>query len=340
MYIHKNISLQPFNTFGIDVTANEFASFSDIGSLTELIRYHKDQGPDHPLLLLGGGSNLLFTKNFDGLVLKNETKGIYLSKEDNHYYYVTAAAGEKWHDFVTFCLENRYNGLENLSLIPGTVGAAPVQNIGAYGMELKDVFERLTAYLIDTSETRTFTFEDCAFGYRESIFKKAMKGKTIILSVTLRLRKDAKPNVGYGAIQEELNAMGVGTASARSVSQAVINIRKRKLPDPTVVGNAGSFFKNPSVPTPVYLRLKEQWPKMVAYPNGPDSFKLAAGWLIEQTDWKGYRNGDAGCHSQQALVLVNHGAASGKEIVALAEAIQESVKTRFNVWLEPEVNIL
>jgi UDP-N-acetylmuramate dehydrogenase len=271
-----------------------------------------------PHLILGGGSNILFTKNFDGLVLKNELKGIELVKEDAEHFYVKAAAGENWHQFVLHCIHHGYAGVENLSLIPGNVGASPMQNIGAYGVEIKDVFHSLEAFHLDEKKVVNFSANDCAFGYRESVFKRKYKGQFVILSVTFRLHKHPQFNTTYGAIEQELQQMNVKELSIAAISQAVINIRSSKLPDPKQIGNAGSFFKNPEIPNEQFLQLKKDHPGISAYPLANGNTKLAAGWLIEQCGWKGFREGDAGCHAKQALVLVNYGNATGEQIFDLS----------------------
>jgi UDP-N-acetylmuramate dehydrogenase len=293
-----------------------------------------------PLLILGGGSNILLTKDFDGWVLKNELKGIELVREDNEYYYVKVMAGENWHQFVLYCIEHNYAGLENLSLIPGNTGASPMQNIGAYGVEIKDVFHELEAFHLKEQAIVKFNLTDCQFGYRESIFKKEYKGEFIILHVTFRLRKQPVFNFSYGAIEQELERMGVRELSIQNISKAVINIRSSKLPDPAVIGNAGSFFKNPVITKTKYEQLAESFPSIPGYAAGESRIKLAAGWLIEHCGWKGYRKGDAGCYEKQALVLVNYGKAAGKEIFDLSASITESVLNKFGVTLETEVNIL
>lgn len=334
-----NISLQPFNTFGMAATARWFSRFDSTDQLEEQLEWYHAQAT-MPLLVLGGGSNILLTKNFDGLVLRNELRGITELHEDANNVYVKAGAGENWHQFVQYCIDRHWAGLENLSLIPGNVGASPMQNIGAYGVELEDVFHSLEAWHIGDKKIVTFTASDCAFGYRESVFKHTYRGQFIILSVTYRLNKTPRFHTGYGAIEQELERMQVKDLSIRAIADAVIRIRRSKLPDPAETGNAGSFFKNPSVPALVFEQLKEKFPAIVGYPNADGSVKLAAGWLIEQCGWKGVRRGDAGCHDRQALVLVNFGKATGKEIYALSEEILQSVKAKFGVQLEREVNIV
>jgi UDP-N-acetylmuramate dehydrogenase len=340
--IQENILIKEYNTFGISVCANLFAKFNSVSELSELLEFNKPQTPNPKLrtLILGGGSNILFTKNFEGLVLKNEIKGIKTIKEDEHHIYVNVGAGENWHQFVLHCIKNGWAGVENLSLIPGNVGASPMQNIGAYGVEIKDVFYSLEAYHILDKKMVNFTLNDCEFGYRESVFKKKFKDEFVITDVTYRLNRIPAFNITYGAISQELEKMGVKDLNLQAVSEAVINIRSRKLPDPAVIGNAGSFFKNPEIQNSKFKSLKEKYPEIVGYdlPNG--NIKLAAGWLIEQAGWKGYRKGDAGCHEKQALVLVNYGNAAGSEIFELSEKILNSVREKFGVELEREVNIV
>lgn len=328
----ENVSLRTFNTFGLDVQARYFSSF---GSLEELVGLG-DRMKEGPLLILGGGSNVLLRGDIDGLVLLNRVMGISLVREDDRHIYVRVGAGESWHGFVEYALERNWAGVENLSLIPGNVGAAPMQNIGAYGVEIKDVFHELSAYHIEERKVYTFSVNDCAFGYRESVFKRQLKGQFIILDVTFRLNKVAHLHTEYGAIREEL---GDTEPSIRSVSQAVIRIRRSKLPDPAVIGNAGSFFKNPTVSAAKFEALRAAHPGVVGYP-GEAGVKLAAGWLIEQCGWKGFRRGDAGVHARQALVLVNYGHARGQEIYDLSEEILQSVQAKFGVELEREVNII
>ncbi|MES2005006.1 MAG: UDP-N-acetylmuramate dehydrogenase [Bacteroidota bacterium] len=339
MPISENISLKPYNSFGIDVATKYFAAFTSVEELQSLLT-DSFLKPGVTKMILGGGSNVLFTKNFDGLILRNQLTGIELVKEDADHFYVKASAGENWHRFVLYCIENNYAGVENLSLIPGNVGASPMQNIGAYGVEIKDVFYELEAYHLQRHTIQTFSLSDCAFGYRESVFKKQYKGQYVILNVTFRLRKHAQFHTTYGVIEQELKKMNITTLSIRAISQAVIQIRSSKLPDPAVTGNAGSFFKNPVIASSFYDALKEKFPTIPGYAAGENETKLAAGWLIEQCGWKGYRNGDAGCYDKQALVLVNYGKATGTDIYALSQSVIESVFTRFGVLLEREVNII
>lgn len=291
-------------------------------------------------LILGGGSNILFTGDVNALVLKNEVSGINVLKQDDEFVYVQVGAGVNWHSFVLHCVQQGWGGVENLSLIPGNSGASPMQNIGAYGVEIKDVFEELEAYHLNDKTIVKFSAVDCAFGYRESVFKRKYKDQFVIISVTYKLRKNPLFNTSYGAINQELENMGVKELSIAAISQAVINIRSSKLPDPKVIGNAGSFFKNPSINKEQFDQLKNEFPSLVAFTNPDGTMKLAAGWLIEQCGWKGYRKADAGCHAKQALVLVNYGAATGKEIFDLSEEIMQSVKQKFGVELEREVNII
>lgn len=338
MTIQENISLKPYNTFGIDAKAKYFSSFDTLAWLEEILN-SKFQASNSKLIL-GGGSNILLTKDFDGIVLKNEIKGIEVVSEDDEHVYIKAGAGENWHRFVLYCVNNNYAGVENLSLIPGNVGASPMQNIGAYGVEIKDVFYELEAFHKFDKTTQKFSLKDCGFGYRESVFKNKYKDQFVITGVTYRLSKKPFFNTSYGAINQELERMGIKELSIQLISQAVINIRTSKLPNPKEVGNAGSFFKNPVIPNKQFNEIKKAFPNIVAFPSGTDHTKLAAGWLIEQCGWKGYRKDDAGCYPKQALVLVNYGNATGEEIFNLSEQIIRSVKEKFGVALETEVNIL
>ncbi|MFT3911197.1 MAG: UDP-N-acetylmuramate dehydrogenase [Ferruginibacter sp.] len=339
MIIQQDISLKHLNTFGIDVWAKYFSIFTSINDLQEIFEGNAKGQTPNPLIL-GGGSNILFTKNVNGLVLKNEIKGIEKINEDDDHVYIQAGAGENWHSFVMHCLENNYAGIENLALIPGNVGASPMQNIGAYGVEIKDTFHSLEAFNIEEKKTVSFNKADCAFGYRESVFKNKYKGQFIITSVTYKLNKNPVFNISYGAIKEELEKMKLHELNIRNIAQAVMNIRSSKLPDPKVIGNAGSFFKNPEIDIILFEKLLAQFPNIVGYKLNDGKVKLAAGWLIEHCGWKGYRKGDAGCHEKQALVLVNYGNAKGSEIFDLSTEILMSVKDKFNVTLEREVNII
>lgn len=336
MQICEAISLKAYNSFGIDVTARYFAPFNSLESLQELL--YETKLPVHKRLILGGGSNILFTTDFDGLVLHNQIPGIELIGEDAAAYYLRVGAGENWHAFVLDCIGKNRAGVENLSLIPGSVGAGPMQNIGAYGVEIKDVIHQVEAWHIHDRVLVPFDQAACAFGYRESVFKRRFRNQFVITHVTFRLLKQPDFNTAYGAIQQELARMQVSHLSIAAIAQAVINIRMSKLPDPKQIGNAGSFFKNPVVSVSAYAQLQQAFPNMPAYINQDGSCKLAAAWLIEQCGWKGYRKGDAGCHEKQALVLVNYGAATGSEIWDLSQKIAAAVKARFGVVLEPEVN--
>jgi UDP-N-acetylmuramate dehydrogenase len=334
MTVQHQYPLQSLNTFGIKAHAEHFSSFSSKEELIELLG--KTQ---KPLTILGGGSNILLTKDISGTVLKNEISEIEITHEDNDSLTVKVGGGVVWHDFVMWSIEHNLGGIENLSLIPGSVGAAPMQNIGAYGVEIKSVFEELEAVHIDNKTVKTFSNTDCQFAYRYSIFKGELKGQYIICHVTFKLSKHPQFNTSYGAIEEELKAMGT-SKSLESVSQAVINIRQRKLPNPKDIGNSGSFFKNPTIPKAKFEQLKTQFPNIVGYPNGEQSVKVAAGWLIDHAGWKGYRKGDAGVHKNQALVLVNYGTAQGNEILTLSKDIQKSIQETFGIELEAEVNII
>ncbi|WP_018617794.1 UDP-N-acetylmuramate dehydrogenase [Spirosoma luteum] len=338
--IESHVSLKPYNTFRIDAKARywvEITCEEDIHTLLQLTDF-----VDTPKLILGGGSNVLLCRDFDGLVINVNIQGIEVIRADDDHTYITAGAGVNWHKLVMFCVEHGYAGMENLSLIPGTVGAAPMQNIGAYGVELEQVFDSLTAIHIQTGEKRTFSYADCAFGYRESIFKRELRDQYIITNVTFRLDKQPIFHTRYGAIRETLAEMGVSddNLSIKAISEAVIHIRRSKLPDPAEIGNAGSFFKNPEVPKPQFERLKAKYPVLPGYPIGDDVVKIPAGWLIEQAGWKGYRTGDTGVHTKQALVLVNYDNATGNEIMTLARQIQQSVLETFGILISPEVNIV
>jgi UDP-N-acetylmuramate dehydrogenase len=331
----EHFSLKEYNTFRIEARARYFARFASTDDLAGLLV----TTPASPLVL-GGGSNILLTGDIDGWVLLNEIRGIDLVDEDDRYFYVKVGAGENWHGFVEYCLGRDWAGVENLSLIPGSAGAAPMQNIGAYGVELKEVFHELEAWDLHDGAVRMFTLNDCRFGYRDSIFKREYKDRFIILSVTLRLNREPVFHPEYGAIREELEKMKVRELSIRAISEAVIRIRTARLPDPAVIGNAGSFFKNPTIPNAQFATLKTNFPDIVGYPDPAGGVtKVAAGWLIEQCGWKGYRRGDAGVHDRQALVLVNYGGATGREIYDLSEDILNSVSKKFGITLEREVNI-
>ena len=342
--LEEYVSLRPYNTFGLDVTARYFARFTSADELRELLQLPAVQAAGK--LILGGGSNLLFTQDFAGVVLKNEIRGLEILSEgaDEATALLRAGAGESWHGLVEYALGQGLSGLENLSLIPGTVGAAPLQNIGAYGAELRDTFDHLEALEISTGAERVFTAAECGFGYRESVFKKALKGRFVVTAVVFRLHRQARPNVRYGAIADTLAELGItGEPTAQDVSRAVVHIRRSKLPDPAQVGNAGSFFKNPELSQAQYDQLKSQHPDLPGYPV-PGGVKVPAAWLIERAGWKGLRRGPGagthGVHDRQALVLVHHGGATGTELRQLAEEIIASVRQQFAIELYPEVNIL
>lgn len=337
MTIEKNISLQPFNTFGIKAKATNYC---DITSVDELRSVLKEQSQT-PLFILGGGSNMLLTKDIDALVLHINLKGKTVLEETDQKAIVKVMAGENWHQFVLWCIQQNYGGIENLSLIPGNVGTAPIQNIGAYGVELKDVFLSCEALNIKTQETVTFTNEDCSFGYRESVFKQALKGKFIITSVTFELTKNQhKLHMDYGAIKQQLELSKNNKPTIRDISNAVIAIRQSKLPDPKEIGNSGSFFKNPIITTEQYNKILENFPSAPSYKISNKEIKVPAGWLIEKAGFKGKRFNDYGVHNKQALVLVNYGNAKGEDIYKLAQLIQKTVYRIFEIKIETEVNII
>ncbi|NRF39362.1 UDP-N-acetylmuramate dehydrogenase [Pedobacter foliorum] len=335
--VQKNKSLKPYNTFSIDVDADYFVEILSEQDLKDVLG--SDLIKQQNLLVLGGGSNVLFTKDFVGLVVKVSIPGISNVVEGDEVI-VTAGAGVIWNDLVKYCVQNGFAGIENLSLIPGTVGASPIQNIGAYGVELKDVFKSCTAYEIATSEKRVFNFEDCHFGYRDSVFKNELKGQYIITSVSFKLSTSAKINTQYGAIQDELKNKGIDAPTIEDVSNVVSEIRVAKLPDPSTIGNAGSFFKNPVITKDEFETVKLAHPNVVNYPAPDNKIKLAAGWLIEQCGFKGVVAGHTGTWKNQALVLVNHGGATGAEVYSFSEQIINDVDAKFGVKLEREVNIL
>ncbi|NEN22879.1 UDP-N-acetylmuramate dehydrogenase [Cryomorpha ignava] len=338
MQIERNASLKALNTFGIEAKAAFLATFHSADELRLILE--STEIKNFPKMILGGGSNLLFTQDYDGLILKNGISGIECIREDEDHFYVKAGAGENWHDFVLTCIKNGYAGIENLSLIPGNVGASPMQNIGAYGVEIKDRFDHLEAFNLETGDVEIFSGEECEFGYRESVFKRKLKGKYVIVSVTFQLLKKPDFQVKYGAITTELEEMGVKELSIEAISQAVINIRNSKLPNPKDLGNAGSFFKNPVISAAQWKKISAKHPEIPNYPAPENEIKLAAGWLIEQAGWKGKRIGNCGMHAKQALVLVNYGGATGQEIYDHSTRVKESVAEQFGVELEREVNIL
>lgn len=338
--VQRGVSLRPYTTFGIEAQANYFAdltSEADFDTLRQL-----NELTNLPKLILGGGSNLLLTQSFNGLVLKLSLGGIDVVRQDERHVYVRAGGGVVWHDLVMYCVANNYAGMENLSLIPGTVGAAPMQNIGAYGVEIEQLFDHLEAVHLETGERQRFDHADCQFGYRESVFKHALKGQYIITSVTFRLDKEPTFHTSYGAISETLAEMGISDdkLTIRAISDAVIRIRRSKLPNPDEIGNAGSFFKNPEIDQAQFETLKATYPTMPGYPITSGRVKVPAGWLIEQAGWKGYRVGDAGVHTKQALVLVNYGHATGQQILDLARQVRASVQDKFGIEINPEVNII
>lgn len=334
--LHPHASLKPYNTFGLDVQARWLMTLSGKDDLRALPAVWND---NERKMVLGGGSNVLFTASFDGLVVLNRMKGLSFSEDDGSVL-VHAASGENWHELVMTCVSKGLGGIENLALIPGTVGAAPIQNIGAYGVELKDVFEELSAIDPETGEQHVFDKDNCMFGYRNSIFKHELKGRMLITGVTLRLHKEHKPSTSYGAISQVLEEKGITEPRIEDVAEAVISIRRSKLPDPADLGNAGSFFKNPEVARKHFEQLQLEFPEIPGYPLPGDLVKVPAGWLIETCGWKGRRFGNTGAHAKQALVLVNFGGATGTEIAEHAFRIIESVKERFQITLQPEVNIV
>ncbi len=338
MLVENEKSLQQLNTFGIAANAKYFAEINSLNEFGELIGDSKFKAEKK--LVLGGGSNILFTKNFDGLVIKNNFRGIEILKEDAHHAWIKVAAGEVWHSFVLFCVERNLAGMENLSLIPGLTGAAPMQNIGAYGVEVKETCEEVEAYHLITGEKILLRNSDCEFGYRESIFKNKFKDQFLITAVTFKLNKIFKPKINYGDIRKTLEDMRAEDITIKTVSDAVIKIRSSKLPDPKVIGNAGSFFKNPVVPKKKFEELISKNPLMPNYADKNNQVKIPAGWLIEQCGWKGKRIGNTGAHAKQSLVLVNYGGATGEEIISLAKEIQQSVMEKFGVEILAEVNVV
>jgi UDP-N-acetylmuramate dehydrogenase len=337
--IEENVSLKGYNTFGIDASARYFCSITNEDELRSLLQ--TDLYKNEKILILGGGSNILFTKDFNGLVIKADLKGIHIVDENDETIRINAMSGEIWHDFVVHCVNHGWGGIQNLSLIPGTVGAAPIQNIGAYGIELKEVVHEVSGIDLISGEAKSFLNHECAFGYRESIFKHQLKEKFFISSVTLSLtKKNHIINISYGAIKDTLKEMNISEPSLKSISDTVIHIRKSKLPDPAQLGNAGSFFKNPVISLIHYQSLQKAFPEIPGYHSVNQEVKVPAGWLIEQCGWKGKRINNIGVHAHQALVIVNYGNANGKEILQLATQIISSVKEKFYIHLIPEVNII
>lgn len=335
MNIKENISLKNYNTFGISVFAKRFISVDSVYELQQVLKVEKD------FFLISGGSNMLLTKNIEKLVIHINTKGISIDKEDDNFVYLTVNSGENWHDFVLWCVSQNYGGIENLSLIPGNVGTCPIQNIGAYGVEVKDTITVVEGLEVASGKILTFSNKDCKFGYRNSIFKNTHKGKIIITSVGFKLtKKNHQLNTSYGAIETYLISNKISNPSLKDISDAVISIRKSKLPDPKDIGNSGSFFKNPVIPMSQFLKLKKEHPTIPSYLISDTEIKVPAGWLIEQSGFKGKRFGDAGVHHKQALVIVNYKNASGQDIYELAKKIKQTVQKRFKISLEIEVNII
>jgi len=337
MTIIDNASLKSFNTFGINAKAQSYCNISTIEDLRTVLKEHHS----NPLFILGGGSNMLLTKDIEALVLHINLKGIEIVSEKENTVIIKAMAGENWHNFVLWCLQHNYGGIENLSLIPGNIGTAPIQNIGAYGVELKDAFVSCEATNIDDQSIKTFSKSDCKFGYRESIFKQDLKGQYIITSVNIELTKiNHKLHTDYGVIRNELKVQEIENPTIQDISNAVIAIRQSKLPDPKEIGNSGSFFKNPIISAKEFIELERNFPDVPSYKISEEAVKIPAGWLIEKAGFKGKRFNDYGVHNKQALVLVNYGNASGKEIFELAQLIQKTVKRLFNISIDTEVNII
>lgn len=335
MNIEENISLKNYNTFGIDVTAKRFISIDSVYQLQELLKVEKD------IFLISGGSNMLLTKDIEKLVVHIDIKGVSIDHENENEVFLTVNAGENWHEFVLWCVDNNYGGLENLSLIPGNVGTCPIQNIGAYGVEVKDTITKVETLHIETGKLVQFSNEECKFGYRNSIFKNEVKGNYIITSVSFKLTKQNHNfNTSYGAIETELTLKNIAKPNLKNISDAVIAIRKSKLPDPKEIGNSGSFFKNPVITKAHFLTLQKTYPEIPSYIVSENQVKVPAGWLIEKAGFKGKRFGDFGVHKKQALVLVNYNNATGKDIYNLAETIQKEIKSKFEIKLEIEVNVI
>jgi UDP-N-acetylmuramate dehydrogenase len=335
--IHTNFSLKNFNTFGIEAKARKFVAVDSVAELKSVLKQHQDEKK----FILGGGSNMLLTQDIDALVIHIDLKGKKVIQENEDYVWVECQAGENWHEFVLWTLAQNYGGLENMSLIPGNVGTTPVQNIGAYGAEIKDTMTSCEAIKIDTFETKTFSNADCHFGYRESVFKQEVKDQYIITSVVFQLTKQNHTiNTGYGDIQSELTKKGIENPTIQDVSNAVIAIRKSKLPDPKDLGNSGSFFKNPILLKSDFEKIHVQFPEMKYYDVSETEVKVPAGWLIEQAGFKGKRFGDAGIHKNQALVLVNYGNATGQEILDVSKDIQKTIYEKFGIQIEAEVNVI
>ncbi len=338
----RNTSLLPYNTFGVEAEASHLFFLQSPVELQEMLDFpgfRRMSDDMSNLLVLGQGSNILFTRDYHGVVIRNEIGGINVTDEDESSVVIDVGSGVAWNDLVEFTVSRGWWGIENLALIPGTVGAAPVQNIGAYGVEAADVIVRVRAFHPERREWMVLENRDCDFGYRDSIFKRELRNKVIICSVVFRLSKRAKPVLDYSGIMEELVSMGISDPSAMDISAAVASVRRSKLPDPTILGNAGSFFKNPVISESDYNLLSGKFPCLKAHRQG-DQYKIPAAWLIEKAGWKGYREGSTGCFEKQPLILVNYGGATGREVSALAEKIAESVYSRFALTLEREVNVL
>ena len=338
MNIIENYPLLKLNTFGVDVKAKYFTSINTINELIEVTKTNVFK--DLELLILGGGSNILFTKDFDGLVILNNIKGKEIIDQNQQSIFLKIGAGENWHELVMYCVDNGWGGIENLSLIPGNTGTAPMQNIGAYGVEIKETFIELEALEISSGKIVKFNNSDCEFGYRESVFKNKMKNQYIILNITLELKKNPVLNINYGDVKAILESQNIKNPAIKEVSNAIISIRQSKLPDPKKIGNSGSFFKNPIVSLNLLELIKKKYPNVVNYEINENEFKIAAGWLIERAGWKGKKFNNYGIHEKQALVLVNYGLANGMEIFELSEKIILDIKDKFGIKLEREVNII
>ena len=338
MNIIENYPLLKLNTFGVDVKAKYFTSINTINELIEVTKTNVFK--DLELLILGGGSNILFTKDFDGLVILNNIKGKEIIEQNQQSIFLKIGAGENWHELVMYCVDNGWGGIENLSLIPGNTGTAPMQNIGAYGVEIKETFVELEALEISSGKIVKFNNSDCEFGYRESVFKNKMKNQYIILNITLELKKNPVLNINYGDVKAILESQNIKNPAIKEVSNAIISIRQSKLPDPKKIGNSGSFFKNPIVSLNLLELIKKKYPNVVNYEINENEFKIAAGWLIERAGWKGKKFNNYGIHEKQALVLVNYGLANGMEIFELSEKIILDIKDKFGIKLEREVNII
>jgi UDP-N-acetylmuramate dehydrogenase len=333
-----NHSLKNYNTFGVDVKSKLFA---EVKSENDLLKIISDKNlKEEKKIILGGGSNILFTKNFDGLILKISIAGIKIIEEDENNSLIEAGAGVVWDDLVSFCVQRNYGGIENLTLIPGTVGAAPIQNIGAYGHELADTFVSLNGIFLENLEQKTFNKDQCGFSYRSSVFKEKLKNNFIVSSIRLLLSKKAKPNISYKSLQEYISKNSIKNPTLKDISEAVASIRRSKLPEPKLIGNAGSFFKNPVLINDEFNKIKSKYPDVVNFPSDGEKTKISAGWLIEECGWKGKRVGDVGTYPDHALVICNFGNASGAEILEFAMQIKEDVQDKFKITLQEEVNIL